>query len=151
MRPDVAPRRMDSPNVLRIVDFSSSPRTLELYIRMESMCRIPNGGGAMKPSCSPMTSASSVPGRPSSPARVDSRRAVILKNGPNVVVSIARPRFFAAAAISSLVTIPPVSTDVLVDARAEHRAFLGRCERSLGATPARDAAAVAMCAPRPQK
>ena len=96
MRLEVAPRRMESPNVLRIFAFSSSPLTLELYIRMESMCRIPKGGGAMNPSCSPMMSVSSVPGWPSSPARVDSRRAVILKNGPDVDVSTASPRFFAA-------------------------------------------------------
>ena len=57
----------------------------------------------MKPSCSPMTSTSASP--TGSPARVGTRRAVILKKGPKVLVSSVRPRRFAAAAISSRVTM----------------------------------------------
>ena len=55
---DIVPNKIAIPNVLRIVVFSSV-FTFELYTRMLSMCNMPNGGGAMNPSCVATTSASS--------------------------------------------------------------------------------------------
>ena len=123
MSAEEVPRRIEMPKRLRIALLSSSPRTRELYIRIESMCSIPNGGGAMNPSCSPMTSASHFSS--SSPEPVGRRRAVILKNGPKVFVSSARPRFFAAIAISSRVTM-----DAPVDAAVGRRPV--ECSRCFG-------------------
>ena len=121
---DIVPSNIAIPNVLRIVTFSLALMR-ELYTRIESMCRIPNGGGATNPSCvATMFTSSSASFDFNTAAAADdddddddapsalirrtspsssNRRAIILNTGPVNAVSSVSPRAFAASSNSSLV------------------------------------------------
>ena len=105
------PSRMLTPKVDFSIFLSSSVHCefiRELYTRMVSKCKMLNGSGAIKPSSAwvitDMSSSSRTASSPSKRPIASIFLAVILKNGPTLVVVNRKPFLFAIRSNSSLVT-----------------------------------------------